>query len=391
MFVARSNDRMEVNMKIEESVAGVWNRMIRDNTHLVKYNLGVSYPPPFSLKDILEYYPNKDSLLCELVMSQLDYGNHLGVKGLREEICKFYPYSNPDNIVLTHGCIAANDIVIRSLYENGDNCISIAPAYQQLLSSPKAHKYEYREILLDFDEGFKLNFEELQAKVDNKTKLIIFGNPNNPAGVIFDEEELSKIIEIAKSVGAYILSDEIYKNFEYDIKIPTVFGMYEKAIATSSLSKSFGYPGLRIGWIAANAELVNDLTVIRDLSGLSVGLLDQKIAILALKEHEELNRRYSLNCLKNKKILDEWIKHNPHLSYVVPDAGVIAIVKYDFKIPSTDLCHKLLIEYGVNLLPGISFGMDDSFRIGFSCGTEEFEGGLRAIEKYFNILNKKQL
>lgn len=377
-------------MKIEKSVAGVWNRWIRDNMHLVKYNLGDSYPAPqLSLKNVLDCYSDGEPLLRELALSPLDYGPHTGPEGLREEICKFYPNAVPKNIVLAHGASAANDIVIRSLYEPGVNCICIAPAYQQLLSLPKALNYGYREVLLSYQNSFKLNFKELSSKIDKKTKLIILGNPNNPAGAACSEKELKTIIEIVESVGAYILCDEIYTTFEYDVKMPTIFGMYDKAIVTNSLSKAFGFPGLRVGWIVANKELAEEFATVRDISGLSIGWLDEKISLLALQKHEELNRIYLKNVRKNWELLDEWVNRNPHLSYVRPDGGTVAIVKFDFNMSSTDFCQRLVLEYGVNLLPGISFNLDDAFRIGFTIETNDLIKGCEEIDKFCKKLEEQ--
>lgn len=376
-------------MKAKQSVAGRWNHWLRTNKHLVKYDLGESYPPAFSLNDVLSFYPEKQEEIQETIMNMsLDYGVFTGPVELRTKIADMYPGATESNILLTHGAVGANDVVLRTLFEPGDNCIVITPNFQQLISLPEALGYECREAKLLPEKNYQVDMDAFQKAIDEKTKIIILSSPNNPLGTLLTEETMSEMIALARSVGAYILVDEIYAQFDvFGQTVPTAYGTYERVLVTSSFSKAYGIPGLRIGWIACNdPELFTEFFNTRHFSTIVMGMLDMYIAQLVIEKFDEIKPVFMQNLPTNLQTLDDFVNNNPHLSYTRPKCSSCTIVTFDYPITSTELCTNIVMETGVQLVPGISFDMDNTFRIGLVAPPEEYKEGLALVEKFLKTL-----
>ena len=257
---------------------------------------------------------DKARFLADFCAKRLTYGDILGSPALRSGICGLYKTVQPDQVVPTHGAAGANHHVFCSLISAGDRVVSIMPTYQQLYSIPEALGADVAIMHLKQENGYLPDLAELKALVTPETKMICLNNPNNPTGALMSEAQLQQIVDIARSVDAYILCDEVYRHLtQTDDWCPSIVDLYEKGISVSSMSKVFSLAGLRLGWIATRepAALKAFLSH-RDYNLISCGLFDDAAASVALAHRDVMLRRNQAIVRENLAILDQWVAEHEH-------------------------------------------------------------------------------
>lgn len=214
-----------------------------------RYNIAETCVNSVSLDELFSLTgADKKRFLKDLCSRRLTYGHIFGAPQFKEGICRLYRTVSPEDVVTTHGAAGANHHVFYSLVEPGDRVISIMPTYQQLYSIPEAYGADLQLLTLREENDFLPDLEELRALVNEKTRLICINNPNNPTGALMSEELLRSIAEIARSVGAYVMCDEVYRHLtQKDEWCPSIADLYEKGISVSSMSKVFSLAGIRLG------------------------------------------------------------------------------------------------------------------------------------------------
>jgi aspartate/methionine/tyrosine aminotransferase len=314
----------------------------------------------------------------------MTYGHIPGSDRLRNLISQQYENQSAQNILITHGAIGANALVYETLVEPGDTVISVLPTYQQHYSIPASYGANVKILPLREENGFLPEIAELESLIDSKTKLIALNNPNNPTGALIDFVRLNKIIEVARRIGAWILCDEVYRgtNQHGDGYTSAIADLYEKGISTASMSKTYSLAGLRLGWIAGPSDFLKEVEIHRDYNTVSVGVLDDYFASLALENRDKILERNQGMLRDNLQILDEWVKSEPLISYVKPQAGTTALLKYDLPIGSREFCIRLLERYGVMFTPGEVMNMEGYLRIGFANNSNTLKAGLLRVSEF---------
>lgn len=354
-----------------------------------KYNIAETCVDSVSLDELFELIgEDKDAFFKDFSSRRLTYGDIEGKPEFREGISRLYKSIEADNIVTTHGASGANHHVFLSTINPGDEVISIMPTYQQLYSIPQALGAKLQMLELKNENGFLPDLDELRNLVTPNTKMICINNPNNPTGALILNEHLEEIVEIAKSVDAYIFCDEVYRHLtQEDYWSESIVDLYDKGISVGSMSKVFSLAGLRQGWIATrNKELIEQLYLHRDYNLISCGMFDESISAIALKHSEKILDRNRNIVRENLKILDDWVKSEPKVFYTKPQAGTTALVYYDFDISSYDFCIDMYNQTGAFVTPGDCFEQPKSMRIGYANDKEVLIQGLDAISKYIRNL-----
>lgn len=352
------------------------------------YNLGETCIDSMTLGELISLSgQDPKDYLSKLEDARMTYGHIYGSPELLDGITSLYKDITPGQVIPTHGAIGANHQVIVSMIEKNDNMVCVMPTYQQHYSIPESIGAEVRIIQLTPDNKFLPDIDELKRLVDKNTKMITINNPNNPTGSFMPEEELLKIVEVAKSVGAYVLSDEVYRGLSEDGSYMTsIVDIYDKGISVGSMSKIFSLAGLRMGWIVSkDEEVIEACRNRRDYDTISCGVLDDIFSSLALKNKDKIFDRNRKILLKNRAILDQWVNDTPEVSYIKPVAGTTALVYYDKDIPSYDLCIKLIKEKGVLFTPGSAFEMEGCVRIGYAFDSKTLRDGL---DKFTELLRE---
>lgn len=198
------------------------------------------------------------------------------------------------------------------------------------------------------------------------------------------KEMLTEIVEIARSIDAYLLCDEVYRGLTQDEDYSeSVADLYDKGISVSSMSKVFSLAGLRLGWIATKDQTVMEtFRSHRDYTLISCGMLDETIGAIALNHAETLLARSKAIVRENLSILDDWIKTQPHITYLKPQAGTTALLCYDFEMDSYEFCKDLYHQTGVFLTPGECFEEEQCVRIGYASDKQTLIDGLNALGNY---------
>jgi len=302
---------------------------------------------------------------------ELGYTQTNGTAELRQTIAAMYPGATADHVQVTNGGAEANCISLWHLVQPGDDVIVMVPNYMQAPGLAKGLGADVRPwALVGEAEGrWRPDLDALDRMVTDRTRAILICNPNNPTGARFNTGELDAICRIAGRAGAWILSDEIYRGAELDgDETPSLWGRYDRVLVTSGLSKAYGLPGLRIGWVVGPPATIEALWGIHDYTTIAPGALSDRLARIALAppRRERLLARTRGMIRANYPLVRKWIeKRAPMLTHVPPQAGAIVFMRYTYPINSTALIDRLREEQSVLVVPGDHFNMDGYLRIGF--------------------------
>jgi len=347
--------------------------------NVVDYNLSESGIHPFQLYEIL----TKEDL-NDLAFTSLGYNQTNGSVELRATIADLYQGASVENILVTTGSAEANFLSTWCLIEPGDVLALMLPNYMQIWGIAGAFGAQVEPFyLVTKNERWQIDWEEFENAVSSKTKVIAICNPNNPTGAQLTQDEIKKICNIAAQMNAWILSDEVYRGAERIGDITSTFwGQYDKVIAVGGLSKAYGLPGLRIGWIVAPPDLVEKLWSYHDYTTICPNPLSDRLArvALSLPNREKILERTRKIVRTNFKILEDWLNsHDGVFDCIPPIAGAITLVKYNLNIKSLELVTRLRKEKSVLVVPGEHFFMENYFRFGFGSPSDYLQRALNRI------------
>jgi len=347
----------------------------------VDYNLSESGVHPMTLKQLLDI---DQSSVEDLLETELNYPFVNGIPRLRERIAALYEGAGPENVLVTVGAIEANYNSVRTLLNPGDELVIMLPNYMQIWGVAKNHGIDIKTFPLMEEKQWAPDLEELERVVSERTKLIAICNPNNPTGYILSEDEMDAIVRTASKVGAWILADEVYAGAEQftDVRTPSFYGRYDKVVAVGSMSKAYGLPGLRTGWLVAPPELIDQVWARHEYTTISTTMLSNKLTSIALSEKVQpviLDRTRNY-IRKGFPMLQKWMKAQGEIfSCTPPQAAAIAFVKYRLDINSTELAMRLIRDKGVMIIPGDHFGMDKYLRISYGLPADYLKSALDRI------------
>jgi aspartate/methionine/tyrosine aminotransferase len=367
-------------------------RMQSEWENIVDINLTESGVSPLSIADLISDDEQRDALF----KTSISYSQTNGTVELRETIAGMYESATADNVLVTNGGAEANFITIwHLLYEhkNRHQIVMMLPNYMQMHGLTRGLGGEIVPYYLQMrGDRWLPDLEGLKSVVSGKTTAIIICNPNNPTGAVLDTEHLKAISDIAADVDAWIISDEIYQGAELEPKMmtPSIFGLSDKAIVTNSMSKAYGLPGLRLGWILTSAEPhVKELWSYSDYTTICPSKLSDILATIALqpKMREKILGRTAGIVKKNWSILREWMDERADIfEYIPPQAAAICFPKHNLPISSRDLVDRLLREKSLLIIPGEHFGMEKYLRIGFGYDSGKLKEGLSRFDDLIQTL-----
>ena len=260
----------------------------------------------------------------------------------------------------------------------------MTPNYAQLWGAAQNHGFTTRTFSLDESSHWALNLTELDAAVTPRTKLIAVCNPNNPTGHILTAAEMDAIIAAAARVGAWLLADEVYAGCERttDEFTPSFYGRYDKVLAVNSMSKAYGLPGLRLGWVVAPPEMTHEIWKRQEYQTIATTPLSNRLAVYALAPETRARILDRTRCYVRDGYANfaQWMaEHDDLFSYTPPDAAAIAFVRYNVDVNSTELVHRLIREKSAFVVPGDSFGIDRHLRIAFGQDATYVNEGLTRL------------
>jgi len=321
------------------------------------------------------------------------YTSTSGIIELKEAVCAKLRRDNwldyePKNIIVSTGAKQCLFNIIMVLVDPGDEVIVPIPYY---LSYEEMIKIAEGKCVFLKTNNFKINPQDLEKVITPKTKMLIFNSPSNPTGVVYDEKELKQIAAICLKHNIYILSDEIYEKLIYGKKHVSISSVNEKikklSIVINGVSKSYAMTGWRIGYAAAEEEIVKAATRLQDHSTSNPSSISQKAALAAVNGPEDHVEKMVYEFKKRRDFMVDRLNRIDGVVAPRPDGAfyVFANVSklYSDQIKgSMVFCQKLLEDAYVAVIPGAAFGDDRYIRLSFATGMEHIKRGLERLEKF---------
>ncbi len=363
-------------MKIEtfemERMQSTWE-------NVVEYDLSESGIRALTLRELTAMGLDLDAALD----MPLGYSQSNGTIELRERLTAHYPGSTIEQIEVTNGTSEANYLLALSLIRPGDEVAMEIPNYMQLWGVPRSLGAKINPFHLRIDRGWEPDWEEFDRAVTPKTRFVYLSNPNNPSGSVLSPDAMRRIVARCDATGAYLISDEVYQGAEiYAERTPSFWGMSDRVIVTSGLSKAYGIPGVRIGWIAGPADVVAECWSQHDYLTIGPNKLSDMVARTAVlpPNRDKCYARTREILRHNLPMFKEWLAGlGGRLSFHEPVAGAIALCKYTAGIPSYQLCERIRQRQSVLIVPGIHLGLEGYVRIWLGGRPEFIQEGLRRI------------
>jgi aspartate/methionine/tyrosine aminotransferase len=342
----------------------------------IDYDIGESAVKTLSVRDV---GVDLDDVL-------LRYGYHKGKPELRAGISRQYPGLSEDHVVVTTGASEANFTVVSALVNPGDHMIVEFPNYPSLYEVPRSLGCDVSLFRLRFENAFKPDWSELRGLLRPDTKLVSLTHPNNPAGSMITEAELHEVVELVEERGLYLLFDETYRHMaEGDSLLPAAASLSDRVISISSMSKCYGLPGIRTGWLATrNREILDRVLAIREQVSISNNALSEKIAEEVLQKSEAFLAKARERIARNRDVVAGWMEEQADFEWVRPEAGVVCLprLKPGLDVDPEALFRRLAEEYRTFVVPGRCFEMDERFfRIGFGADADEIASGLNNLNQ----------
>jgi aspartate/methionine/tyrosine aminotransferase len=312
------------------------------------------------------------------------YGEHRGSAELRGLVVADDPRLAQDDVLITGGAAGALFIISTALLGAREHLVVVRPNYATNLETPRAIGCQITFVDLAFDDGFGLNFERLAAAVTPATRLISITCPHNPTGVTIGKGELQRIVQFAAERGCLLLVDETYRDLSLADKLPIAASLGKHVISVSSLSKAYGVPGIRVGWIINTDPKLQELFLAaKEQISICGSVIDEWVAAEILKRREEFLKPTLVEWRRRLDRIAEWIDGEKGLEWVRPSGGVVCFPRMtiDPKGGTDAFYRRLLQDYGTYVGPGHWFEMPDRyFRLGYGWPTAaELEGGLAGI------------
>jgi aspartate/methionine/tyrosine aminotransferase len=354
---------------------------------VAKYNLTGSDAENMRLSELLALASPEDRAAFENV--SLGYTETFGAPALRAAIASTYDTVGPEQVLCFAGAEEAIYTVAQVILTPQDHAITITPNYQAAETVPLAI-CEVSGVPLDIERDWELDVERLRAAVRPNTRLISINFPNNPTGKIIPRASLAAIVAICRKQGIWLFSDEVYRLIERDpaLRLPQAVDLYERAISLNVMSKAYGMPGLRIGWVACrDREMLLRLERFKHFLSICNSAPSEVLARIALKARERILERNRAVVRDNVAALNAFFAEHAQLfDWKVPDGGCVGFVRYKGADGVEEFTRRLVEETGVLFLPSSVYRSElgpvpeNCLRVGF--GRSHVPQGLAVLRAW---------
>lgn len=339
---------------------------------------------PFSARELL-HLADEDSAARWAGLT-LGYTESAGHPELRAAIAGLYTAISPDEVLVCGGGAAeALFLVSNALLDPGAHAIVVTPAFEPLHKVAAAAGAEVTQVPLDPTAGWRLDLGDIERAIRPGTRLIAINFPHNPTGVLLEADRFRELIDIAGEHGITLVSDEVYRFMEFEPtrRLPAAADVAGRAVSIGVMSKAYGMPGLRIGWIATrDRELMRRLSMLKDYTTVCASAPSEILALIALRNAERVVARCMSIVLGNLPLVDAFFKEWSGLfEWVRPEGGAVAFPRLTSSMPVDRFVTELVEQEGVMLLPGGFFDdTDNRFRIGL--GRRAFPAALERLDAF---------
>ncbi len=355
-------------------------RMQSTYENFVDFDLSESGVRPVTLREMVQYGFDLDALMD----APLGYSQSNGTIELRERIAAMYPGSTINHVEVTNGTSEANYILALTLIRAGDSVALQVPNYLQFWGVPRSlgatvERFE----LACVDAVWDIDWDSFERAVTPKTRFVYITNPNNPTGAVLSRAAMERIVKRVEAVGAYLIADEVYQGAEIEgERSPSFWGMSDRVIVTSGLSKAYGIPGVRIGWMVGPPELIASCWTQHDYITICPNKISDHIARVAVSAgvRTQLYARTRSVLRENLPTLEAWAAEmGDFFEYTPPQAGAIVFMKYNSDAKSIPMCERILKEQSTLIVPGLHFGLESYIRVWLGSKPEYLRDGLARL------------
>lgn len=363
----------------------------------VRYNLTESSLTDARLQELwsdLGLDLGLDQALRELVLCYSDHRGHPDLRALIAQ--QSQPESaprvlSPDDVLVTAGAALALFIVSTTLLERGDHLIVVRPNYATNIETPRALGADITYLDLRFEDGWRLDVDVLRQALRPNTRLVSLTTPHNPTGTLLSQADLGRVLSLLEGHGAYLLVDETYREMAFGQVPPVAASLSPRAISVSSMSKTFGLPGIRIGWLLCrDAGLSERFLAAKEQIIITNSVVDEAIALRYLTHKSRHLVRIRQHIDQHRAIVRAWLAEPTTaelIECVEPQGGVVCFPR--LRDPQrhgidVDAFYRILNErYQTYVGPGHWFEQDRRYlRIGFGWpSTDDLKTGLGNITK----------
>lgn len=346
----------------------------------VRYNLSESGVHPLSIAELLALSGGD---LDEFAALRLVYSQSDGTEELRAAIAALYTPTTQDHVTVTVGSSEANFIVCWTLIEPGDRVVVVTPTYMQTHGLARNFGAEVVEIPLRPERGWQPDPAAIAAAIAPGTKLVVVTNPNNPTGQILEAGVREALLERVRATGAWLLADEVYQGAERDGQVtPSLWGEHDRTVVVNGLSKAYGLPGLRIGWIVSPPAFKKAVVQRHDYTVIGPSPASDYLARRALTVRERIQSRTREILNGNWPALERWLRGFTGLfDWVEPVCGAVCTVRYRPDMGALELVEQIRARHGILLVPGDHFGLPRHLRLGYGNEPAEFRTALKDLER----------
>lgn len=316
----------------------------------------------------------------DLATTVLLYGDHRGHRGFRELLAAEGGV-DVDQVLLTPGAAGALFIVATTLLTPGDHLVVLRPNYATNIETPRAIGCDISFVDLAFERGWRYSAEDIARAMTPRTRLVSITTPHNPTGTILPADELRAIATLAASRGAHLLVDETYRDLSASSSAPLATTLGERVISVASLSKAYGLPGLRLGWLLTGDPTLNErFLAAKEQIFICGAVLDEEIGYRVYRRRQEERPRIAEDAARGRATVREWMGREQRMEWVEPAGGVVAFprIRADAGVDVPRFYAILNGEYRTWVGPGHWFEQDDRYmRIGYGWpSTDELRQGL---------------
>ena len=346
--------------------------------HRVRFNLSESGVHALTVAELLALAGEGPATIQDL---PLGYGQSDGSVELRRAIAALYPGAEAEHVTVTIGSAEANFVVCWALFGAGRRAVIVAPTYMQMWGLAENAGTAVAPLWLRAERGWEPDPDDISRTIATGTDVVIVTDPNNPTGHVLSPEARAFIVARARAVGAWLVVDEVFQGAERAGRAtPTWWGATDRTIVVGGLSKAYGLPGLRIGWIVSPPDVKRALLERHDYTVIGPGPLTDRLALLAIQQRTPLHARTRTILNANYPVLADWLTDlDDGLAWREPECGAICFVRYDHPVPSLDVVERARAERDVLLVPGDYFGMPGHLRFGYGGRTDDLHRALHVL------------
>jgi aspartate/methionine/tyrosine aminotransferase len=318
-----------------------------------------------TIGELLELEPDAHE---QLLQTWCGYTEPPGGPALRQAIASLYDRTGAPEVMATSCAEEGIFLLYHAVLRPGDHVIVETPCYESALQVARSTGAEVSEWKRRYEDGWAHDPDALAGLIRPATRLLYLNQPHNPTGTLMSRAVFDRVIELARAHDLVVLSDEVYRELEHDpaARLPAACDAYERAVSLGSISKSYGLPGLRTGWIATrDAGLRDAVATLKDYTTICASAPSEFLTALALRHRQVLLDRNLAIVARNLPLLDSFFeRHADTFGWIRPTASPIGFPRVTGTGDLTRYCEQLA-EAGVLLLPGSVYDQPDHVRIGF--------------------------